>query len=74
MRTVGIIPARLAAERLPRKPLAILGDLPLVVRVFQQVKRASKLDDVVVATDSQEILDAVEAHGGHAVMTSTPSS
>ena len=70
MRTVGIIPARLAAERLPRKPLVMLGDLPLVVRVLKQVERASKLDQVVVATDSQEILDSVQAHGGHAVMTS----
>jgi len=70
MRTVGIIPARLAAERLPRKPLAMLGHLPLVVRVLKQVERASELDEVVVATDSQEILEAVSAHGGHAVLTS----
>jgi 3-deoxy-manno-octulosonate cytidylyltransferase (CMP-KDO synthetase) len=70
MRIVGIIPARLAAERLPRKPLAMLGDLPLVVRVLKQVERASKLDQVVVATDSQEIVDSVQAHGGQAVMTS----
>lgn len=70
MRTVGIIPARLAAERLPRKPLVMLGDLPLVVRVLKQVERASTLDQVVVATDSQEILEVVQAHGGRAVMTS----
>ena len=70
MRTVGIIPARLAAERLPRKPLVMLGDLPLVIRVLKQVERASQLDHVVVATDSQEILEVVQAHGGHAVMTS----
>ena len=48
----------------------MLGDLPLVVRVLKQVERASTLDQVVVATDSQEILEVVQAHGGHAVMTS----
>lgn len=70
LRTVGIIPARLAAQRLPRKPLASLGGVPLVVQVMRQVQRSRGLDAVVVATDSTEVADAVSTHGGRALMTS----
>ena len=70
MQAAVIIPARLAAERLPRKPLATLGELPLVVHVFQQASRSERADHVIVATDSEEVCDTVRAHGGRAVMTS----
>ncbi|MEK7706086.1 MAG: 3-deoxy-manno-octulosonate cytidylyltransferase [Myxococcota bacterium] len=70
MRSAIIIPARLGATRLPRKPLATLGGLPLIVRVMQQARKCRAVDDVVVATDSEEIAAAVERHGGRAVMTS----
>lgn len=63
MRTVALIPARLAATRLPGKPLAMLGELPLIVRVIQQVRRASCIDSVYVATDADAIIEAVEHHG-----------
>lgn len=69
MRTVIVIPARLAAQRLPHKPLAALGGLPLVVRVAQQAKKAD-VGPVIVATDSPQIVKAVEAHGHEARLTS----
>lgn len=69
-----VIPARLAATRLPRKPLLDLGGLPLVVRVERQARRARTASRVLVATDATEILEAVTRHGGTAVMTSTEHS
>lgn len=65
-----VIPARLAATRLPRKPLVDLGGMPLVVRVEQQARKAGMASRVIVATDATEIFDAVIEHGGTAVMTS----
>ncbi|MCC8114020.1 MAG: 3-deoxy-manno-octulosonate cytidylyltransferase [Bacteroidales bacterium] len=65
---IGIIPARYASTRFPGKPLAMLGDKPVIQRVYEQARK--ELDDVVVATDDQRIYDAVEAFGGKAVMTS----
>src|SRR5262245_31623578 len=70
MRTLAVIPARLGATRLPRKPLRLLAGLPLVVRVYQRVAEIGVADRVVVATDSDEVADIVSAHGGEAVLTS----
>lgn len=69
MRTVIVIPARLGATRLPRKPLLPVGALPLVVRVAKQARKVRAAAEVVVATDSPEIARACEAHGERAVMT-----
>ncbi len=69
MKTVGIIPSRYGSSRFPGKPLAMLAGKPLVAWVVDAVKKAKSLDDVVVATDDLRIKDAVEAHGGKAVMT-----
>ena len=66
--TLVIIPARLASARLPNKPLADIGGEPMVVRVARQAALAG-IGRVAVATDSQEIADAVEAAGFEAVMT-----
>ena len=66
--TLVIIPARLASARLPNKPLADIGGEPMVVRVARQAVLAG-IGRVAVATDSQEIADAVEAAGFEAVMT-----
>ncbi|MDO4790074.1 MAG: 3-deoxy-manno-octulosonate cytidylyltransferase [Porphyromonas sp.] len=68
MKTIAIIPARIGSQRLPRKPLRLLGDLPIVVHVYNRASRY--VDIAIVATDSQEIVDVVEAHGGKAVLTS----
>lgn len=69
MSLLAVIPARLGASRLPRKPLRLLGGRPLVVRVWQRALELGVADHCVVATDSQEVLDAVRAAGGHAVLT-----
>ncbi len=65
---VALIPARMASSRLPGKPLADIGGLPMVVRVAHRA-RASGARRVVVATDSDAVLAAVRAHGVDAVMT-----
>ena len=62
-----MIPARMAATRLPNKPLALIGDTPMIVRAYRQAE-ASGLP-VVVAAGDPEIVDAVEAAGGRAVLT-----
>ncbi len=67
MRFIGIIPARYASTRFPGKPLAMLGDKPMIQRVYEQAKKA--LDEVVVATDDERIYQAVEQFGGRAIMT-----
>ena len=66
---IGIIPARYASTRFPGKPLAMLGGMTMIERVYRQVSKV--LDRVVVATDDDRIMAAVEAFGGKAVMTST---
>jgi 3-deoxy-manno-octulosonate cytidylyltransferase (CMP-KDO synthetase) len=70
MRTLAVIPARLGATRLPRKPLRLLGGLPLVVRVWERVRDSRLADRCLVATDDDEVAQAVRHHGGEAVLTS----
>jgi 3-deoxy-manno-octulosonate cytidylyltransferase (CMP-KDO synthetase) len=70
MRTLAVIPARLGATRLPRKPLRLLAGQPLIVRVWQRVVDIGVADRVVVATDSDEVAAAVAAQGAEVVMTS----
>ncbi len=69
MPVLAVIPARLGATRLPRKPLRLLGGEPLVVRVFERVKALQVADAIVVATDHHEVLDACVARGVPVVMT-----
>src|SRR5690606_8400419 len=64
-----LIPARLAATRLPGKPLADIAGKPMIVRVMEHALRAA-VGEVAVATDSEEIAAAVSKAGGRAVMTS----
>lgn len=63
-----LIPARMAASRLPGKPLADIGGEPMIVHVVRRAQ-AAKLGAVVVATDSGAIATAVEKAGGRAVLT-----
>ena len=63
-----LIPARLASTRLPDKPLADIGGLPMVVRVAQRAEQ-SGAGQVIVAADSERIADACSAHGVRAVLT-----
>lgn len=69
MKTYGIIPSRFGSSRFPGKPLAMLAGKPLVAWVVEAVKKAGSLDDVLVATDDERIVKAVEEYGGRAVMT-----
>lgn len=63
-----VIPARMQATRLPGKPLADIAGTPMIVHVWRRAV-AAKAGDVIVATDSEEIADAVTAAGGKAIMT-----
>ncbi|MBN9672801.1 3-deoxy-manno-octulosonate cytidylyltransferase [Roseibium aggregatum] len=63
-----LIPARLSATRLPRKPLADICGKPMIVRVLEQALNAD-IGPVAVACDNQDIADAVQDHGGTAVLT-----
>lgn len=67
MKFIGIIPARYASTRFPGKPLAILGNKPVIQHVYEQAKKA--LDTVVVATDDERIEACVKVFGGEVVMT-----
>ena len=68
MKTLTIIPARMGSTRLPGKPLADICGKPMIVHVAERA-HAAKLGRTVVATDSIEVLQAVQAHGLEAVMT-----
>jgi 3-deoxy-manno-octulosonate cytidylyltransferase (CMP-KDO synthetase) len=70
VRTLGVIPARYAAQRFPGKPLALIAGKSLVQRVYERAAKAKRLDKVVVATEDTRILEAVEAFGGDAMLTS----
>ena len=63
-----LIPARLGSTRLPRKPLADIGGLPMIVRVAQRAGR-SAASQVIVATDHPDIVAACQAHGVRALLT-----
>jgi 3-deoxy-manno-octulosonate cytidylyltransferase (CMP-KDO synthetase) len=67
-RILVLIPARMAAARLPGKPLLDIAGLPMIVHVLRSAEAAG-IGRVAVATDTQEIAAAVTAHGGEAVMT-----
>lgn len=70
MKSVAIIPARLASTRLPRKMLREIAGTPLVGWVYEAVRSSSLLSDVIIATDSEEILEACRSHGWKVQMTS----
>src|SRR5579863_1529385 len=64
-----LIPARMAATRLPGKPLAEIAGEPMIVHVMRRAQ-AARIGEVAVATDSEAVAAAVEKAGGRAVMTS----
>ena len=67
---LGVIPARLASTRLPRKVLREIGGRPMLAHVYERARRAAHLDDLLVATDSDEVLEACRRLEIPAVMTS----
>jgi 3-deoxy-manno-octulosonate cytidylyltransferase (CMP-KDO synthetase) len=68
-KTVAIIPARFASTRLPGKALIDIAGKPMVCWVAERAQAARNVDRVIVATDSQEIVDAVSARNIEAVLT-----
>src|ERR1700741_731983 len=70
MGTLVVIPARLGALRLPRKPLRLLSGLPLIVRVWQRISQMNVADAVVVATDDDSVASAARQAGAECVLTS----
>jgi 3-deoxy-manno-octulosonate cytidylyltransferase (CMP-KDO synthetase) len=70
MQAIAVIPARLASTRLARKALRPINGVPLVGRVYEAVTKSALLSDVIIATDSDEILQVCQQHGWHARMTS----
>lgn len=70
MKILGIIPARYASTRFPGKPLADINGKSMIVRVCEQVTNSGLLDNVLVATDDERILQHVRAAGFQALMTS----
>ncbi len=64
----GIIPARYASSRFPGKPLALIGNKPMIQRVYEQASKILAL--IYVATDDKRIYDSVHSFGGKAIMTS----
>jgi 3-deoxy-manno-octulosonate cytidylyltransferase (CMP-KDO synthetase) len=74
MKVLGIIPARYASSRFPGKPLIDLKGKSMIQRVYEGAKKSSRLDEVIVATDDQRILDHVLAFGGKCILTSTTHS
>jgi 3-deoxy-manno-octulosonate cytidylyltransferase (CMP-KDO synthetase) len=69
MRTLAVIPARLGATRLPRKPLRLLGGVPLILRVWERVREIGVADDCVIATDSAEVASVAAEYGADVVLT-----
>jgi len=70
MKALGIIPARYASTRFPGKPLAMIGGLSMIRRVYEQCMKCPDLARVIVATDSREIFRHVKDFGGEVMMTS----
>ena len=69
-KAIAIIPARWGSTRVPGKPLALIKKKPMIQWVVEQAQKASRVSEVIVATDDERILNAVIGFGGKAVMTS----
>ncbi|MDP3704084.1 MAG: NTP transferase domain-containing protein, partial [Candidatus Omnitrophota bacterium] len=67
---LAVIPARYGSTRFPGKPLAMLHGKPMIQQVYEQVAKAKRVDEVVVATDDDRIIEAIERAGGTALLTS----
>ena len=69
MKIIGIIPSRYASTRFPGKPLANIDGKAMVQRVYEQASKSISLNEVVVATDDQRIVDCVTGFGGKVMTT-----
>ena len=72
MKKVALIPARYAASRFPGKLMQVLGDKPVIRHTYDNTVATGLFDEVIVATDSEIIYEAITGHGGKAVMSRRP--
>ena len=70
MKTIVIIPSRYGSTRFEGKPLHPINGKPMIQHVYERSRQADRVDDVLVATDDERIVEAVRAFGGNALMTS----
>ncbi|MCK4851638.1 MAG: 3-deoxy-manno-octulosonate cytidylyltransferase [Candidatus Omnitrophica bacterium] len=70
MRIIAVIPARWHSTRFKGKVLADINGKPMVQHVWERVKRAHEIDEIIVAVDKEKVFNAVESFGGKAVYTS----
>ncbi|MEQ8241521.1 MAG: 3-deoxy-manno-octulosonate cytidylyltransferase [Cyclobacteriaceae bacterium] len=70
MRVLGVIPARYNSQRLPGKPLSMIGNKPMIQHVYENTIKCKALEQVVIATDDERIFDVVVGFGGQVMMTS----
>ena len=68
MKTVIVIPARMASTRLPDKPMAMIDDAPMIVQVWRRAME-SGVGEVIVACDGEAIAEAITKAGGRAIVT-----
>ncbi len=71
MKTVAVIPCRYLSTRFEGKPLALIGDKPMMWHVYQQASKAASIDEVYIATDDTRISDVCEEHGLKYIMTAS---
>jgi len=71
MKIVGMIPVRMESTRLPNKAVRDICGLPMIVHTLKRTMMAKELDEVYVVTDSLEIKELIESHGGSVIMTSS---
>jgi len=69
MTIVCVIPARFASQRLPGKPMLMIGNAPMIEWVYKRACKSDRFDDVIVATDNQKIFEHIASFDGHAVIT-----
>ncbi|WP_445159285.1 3-deoxy-manno-octulosonate cytidylyltransferase [Mesohalobacter salilacus] len=74
LHVIAMIPARLQATRFPRKLLQDLGGKSVIARTYLNTKATGLFNDVIVVTDSQEIFDDIQSHGGQVIMSQTEHS
>ncbi|GBC93457.1 3-deoxy-manno-octulosonate cytidylyltransferase [bacterium HR15] len=70
MKVIGVIPARMAAMRLPGKPLLPIAGKPMIQWVWERARQAQTLDELYIATPDTEIMQAAESFGARAILTS----
>ncbi len=67
---LGVIPARYKSTRFEGKPLALINGIPMIKRTYTQAKKSTQLDDLIVATDDQRIVDYCASENIPTIMTS----